>query len=64
MAFILSVLGAILVIEGIPYFAFPARVKEWAFLIQEVSDRNLRVMGIFSMAAGLVILYIVRTYLG
>ncbi len=64
MAFILSVLGAILVIEGIPYFAFPARVKEWALLIQEVSDRNLRVMGIFSMAAGLVILYIVRTYLG
>lgn len=59
ISFILSILGVILVIEGIPYFGFPNKVKEWALAIQEVPDRSLRLLGLVIMAAGLVILYFV-----
>ncbi len=60
MNFILTVLGVVLIIEGLPYFAFPGRIKEWALALQEVSDGGLRAMGFVAMATGLLILYIVR----
>jgi len=63
MGFVLSLLGALLVLEGLPYFAFPGKTKEWALLLQEVPERSLRLMGLASMAAGLVLLYLMR-YLG
>lgn len=60
MGLILSILGALLILEGLPYFAFPGKTKEWALLLQEVPERSLRVMGLISMAVGLVLLYFIR----
>lgn len=64
MAFILSVLGVVLVIEGVPYFAFPAKIRQWGQSLADIPDKSLRIMGFVSMAAGLVILFIVKSYLG
>ena len=58
-SFILSVLGVVLVIEGVPYLAFPKKVKEWALAIQEVPDTSLRLLGLIIMAAGLILAYAV-----
>ncbi|HBO84177.1 MAG: hypothetical protein A2073_06075 [Deltaproteobacteria bacterium GWC2_42_11] len=63
MPFILSILGLILVIEGLPYFVFPSKVKEWALTIQEIPDRGLRVMGFISMIGGLLLVYMGRRVL-
>ncbi|MBI5682027.1 MAG: DUF2065 domain-containing protein [Deltaproteobacteria bacterium] len=63
MSFIFSVLGLMLVIEGLPYFAFPSRVKEWALSMQEIPDKGLRVMGLISMLGGLALVYIGRRVL-
>ncbi|MBI5892563.1 MAG: DUF2065 domain-containing protein [Deltaproteobacteria bacterium] len=63
MSFIFSVLGLMLIIEGFPYFAFPARVKEWALMIQEIPERGLRVMGFISMMGGLILEYVGRRVL-
>ncbi len=60
MAFILTVLGALLVLEGIPYFAFPKKVKFWALQMQDTPDAHLRIMGLISMIAGIVLLYAIR----
>lgn len=62
MGTVLMILGALLVLEGIPYFAFPAKAKEWAASVQEVSSRALRVVGLISVSAGLIILYLVRFF--
>jgi hypothetical protein len=59
---ILTILGVLLVIEGLPYFAFPRKTKQWALQIQEIPERNLRVMGLVSMAAGLLLLYVVSFF--
>ncbi len=58
-SFILSVLGVVLVIEGIPYIAFPGKVKEWALAIQDVPDGSLRLLGLIITAAGLILAYAV-----
>lgn len=60
MAYFLSVLGLVLVIEGLPYFAFPAKIKEWAISLQELPGKTLRIMGFISIAAGLLLVYLGR----
>jgi uncharacterized protein YjeT (DUF2065 family) len=62
MAFILSVLGVVLIMEGIPYFAFPRKVKQWALLLQEIPEATLRIIGLISMAAGLLLLFMVSSF--
>lgn len=58
--FILSILAALLVLEGIPYFGFPGAVKQWALSLQDMSDKKLRLMGLAITAAGLLILVALR----
>ncbi len=45
-------------VEGLPYFAFPDKMKNWIKMILEVPDSHLRVMGFFSMCAGLLLTYL------
>jgi len=56
----LSALALVLVIEGIMPFANPAGTRRTMALIAQLGDRPLRIIGLLSMAAGLVLLYIVR----
>lgn len=62
MTIILSVIGAVLVLEGIPYFISPDKVKKWSLMIQDVDDKVLRIMGLISMVLGLVFLYLIRYF--
>ncbi|MBW2145925.1 MAG: DUF2065 domain-containing protein [Deltaproteobacteria bacterium] len=60
MKYFLSVLGMVLVVEGLPYFAFPERVKDFLSHIVTVPDRRLRVFGLIIIGIGLLILYVAR----
>ena len=60
MKLLLCLIGLLLVVEGIPYFAFPDKMKNWMKMIQEVPDSQLRVIGFISMCAGLLITYLFR----
>ena len=53
-------LGLVLIVEGLPYFAFPGKVKKWMSIIQEARDSHLRVVGFLAMALGLLIVYFFR----
>jgi hypothetical protein len=44
-------------VEGLPYFAFPSKMKKWMSMLQEIPDSSLRVMGFAAMAIGLMIAY-------
>ena len=57
MKFLFCLLGIVLIVEGLPYFAFPSRMKKWMGAIQEIPDIYLRFMGFASMCAGLLIAY-------
>jgi uncharacterized protein YjeT (DUF2065 family) len=63
MAYFLSVLGLALIIEGIPYFAFPERMKSFLAKLPVLPTRSLRVFGITAICIGLVLIYISQNYL-
>jgi uncharacterized protein YjeT (DUF2065 family) len=60
MKFFLCVLGMVLVVEGLPYFAFPERIKTYLLKLTEVPDGTLRVAGLVSVVIGLILVYLGR----
>jgi len=61
MKFFMCVLGMVMIIEGLPYFAFPEKMKAWMLQIQAMSDGTLRRLGLVLMAVGLALTYIGKT---
>jgi uncharacterized protein YjeT (DUF2065 family) len=57
LKFFLCVIGMVLVLEGLPYFAFPEKIKSLYMKIQEISDTNLRLFGFLAMVFGLLLVY-------
>jgi len=60
MKLFLCVLGLVMIVEGIPYFLSPAKMKQFLAQIYEVPDRQLRIMGLVAMLLGLFIVYLGR----
>lgn len=53
----LCVLGMVFIIEGLPYFVFPEKLKIYLVKITAMPDSTLRFLGISSMICGLILLY-------
>lgn len=62
MGFVLAVLGCVLVIEGLPYLAFPSKVRKWSSSLQEAGDRPMRLIGLAAVCSGLIILFAIRSF--
>lgn len=60
MRLLFCLLGIVLIVEGLPYFAFPGSMKKWMLTIQEIPESYLRLMGFFAMALGLLIAYLFK----
>lgn len=58
---LLCVLGLIFIIEGLPYFVFPEKIKLYLAKVITLPDSTLRFAGITAMIVGLIILYIGKT---
>jgi len=61
MAYFLSVIGMVMIIEGFPYFAFPDKMKLWIVKVLELPDGTLRKFGFVLMVLGLFLVYLGRT---
>ncbi len=61
MDFFLCVIGMVMILEGLPYFAFPDRMKVWVQKILEMPEPVLRRMGMVLMGIGLLLIYLGRT---
>jgi len=57
MKFLLCVLGMVMLIDGLPYFAFPDKKKNKLEKILEIPDSALRKFGFVLMLAGLGLVY-------
>jgi len=53
-------IGLFFIFEGMPYFAFPEKMKEMLAQIQELPPGYLRIIGLISMIFGLFICFIVN----
>jgi len=50
----------VLIVEGLPYFAFPEKMKKVVQTILSLEDAHLRKFGFFLMLTGLGIVYLAR----
>jgi uncharacterized protein YjeT (DUF2065 family) len=57
---LLTVIGLILVLEGLPYFAFPEKFKTWILKVVRMPERQLRIYGLISMLVGLLLVFVAR----
>ena len=58
MDFFLCVLGVVMIIEGLPYFAFPEKMKFWVSRSLEMPDAWLRRFGLVLMLTCLWLVYL------
>jgi len=63
MDFLLCAIGLVLIIEGIPYFAFPEKMKQVLAKILSMPTSIMRAFGMVAVAAGLILIYISRRLL-
>jgi uncharacterized protein YjeT (DUF2065 family) len=61
MKYFLCVLGMVFVIEGLPYFAFPDKIKAYLLKLTEVPDSKLRLLGLAAMLGGLALVWFGRS---
>ena len=57
----LAALGLVFVIEGLFFAAFPAHAKRAMESVMETQDGALRLIGIGSAVAGVIVLWLVRS---
>ena len=53
-------IALVLVFEGILPFLIPSRYRRTLTMASQMNNETMRVIGFVSMAAGLVVLYLVR----
>lgn len=52
---LITVVGVVLIVEGIPWFLSPNKTRTFLAQIQTLSNRQLRLYGFVLMLAGLLI---------
>ena len=50
----MTIIGVVMILEGIPYFTMPDKVKEVAEMIISAERRTLRYIGFALMIGGLI----------
>lgn len=58
MKFFLCVVGMVMIVEGLPWFAFPEKMKKVLTMMFVQPESQLRVMGIVLMLVGLVLVFV------
>jgi len=62
MELFITLLGLILVLEGLPYVAFPEAMQRWLSQLTQLPPAQLRSVGLISMAFGFAILIFARHF--
>jgi uncharacterized protein YjeT (DUF2065 family) len=60
MEFFLCVIGMVMIVEGLPYFVFPGKMKVWVEKIINSPESTLRRFGLVLMILGLSLVYFGR----
>lgn len=60
MKFFVALIGLVLILEGLPYAAFPEAMQNWLRQLAEVPPAVLRRVGWLAVAGGLLLCYIAQ----
>ncbi|MEM5787777.1 MAG: DUF2065 domain-containing protein [Syntrophobacteraceae bacterium] len=62
--YLITVIGLICFIEGLPYLATPEHVRKWLQWLLSAPTQYLRILGAALMVVGLLLVYWGRNYGG
>jgi len=60
MKYLVTLIGLVLVLEGLPYVASPEAMQRWLRQLIELPPARLRMMGLVAMIAGFLVLLFAR----
>ena len=61
MEFLITVLGVVLIVEGVPWFLSPGGYKRLLLQLLPVGDVLLRLLGLGMMFGGLLLVYLAKS---
>ncbi len=62
MELFFSAVGLAMILEGLPYFASPDTVKEFARKLPSLPNRLLRTLGLVVIISGLILIFLGRRF--
>jgi uncharacterized protein len=60
---IVMAIGFVLVIEGLLYAFVPGHLRNMASMLRNLSDEQIRVIGMASIGAGVLVVWIARVFM-
>ena len=60
MELFISLIGLVLIFEGLPYAAFPEAMQKWLRQVTALPPRVLRISGFGAVALGLLLCYLTQ----
>ena len=58
MKFFFCVMGMVMIVEGLPYFISPHKMRQMVMMILQMPEGALRRFGFFMMLSGLAVVYL------
>jgi len=60
MELLISLIGLLLIVEGLPYVAFPEAMQRWLGQLQQLAPATMRKIGLVMLGLGLLLCYLAR----
>lgn len=60
MKLLVTLIGLVLVLEGLPYAAFPEAMQEWLRQLTILKPSVLRILGFIAIAIGLLLCFVTQ----
>lgn len=60
MKLLLTLIGLVFILEGLPYFAFPEAMLKWLKQLLAMRPAQLRIMGLLAMAFGFFLCFLTQ----
>ncbi|OGQ94452.1 MAG: hypothetical protein A2521_14925 [Deltaproteobacteria bacterium RIFOXYD12_FULL_57_12] len=60
MKLLLTLIGVVFILEGLPYLTFPETMQKWLQQLMEMRPGQLRLMGLLVVGAGLLLCYLTQ----
>jgi uncharacterized protein YjeT (DUF2065 family) len=58
MKLLITLIGLVFILEGLPYLTFPEAMQRWLRQLIEMRPAQVRIFGLFAVAVGLLICFI------
>jgi len=60
MKLLITLIGLVMILEGLPYVAFPEKMQAWLKQLMEMEPAMLRVMGLMAMGCGFLLCFLTQ----